>query len=300
MSTYDHVEPIEGLSPDIEQLALYFAKIMTSPHNQHAIVMFVGQAGTGKSWAATQLAVEVAKKVSERLKEGTPDDYFSFKETFATINRDEVKRVMTKPKKHAVILLDDIGVGWNARKYKDEFNIFLNDIIQTFRPNHNLVIMTMQASFLIDKVPRSLAHYLIEMDAAHFDEGFSLAKVFKINLKHRLGKLYYPYLSVGSVRYYRHIFRMPPPKLMKEYEKIRAEQLERLAKMKEEDETVIQIPQHRITDELAILVKHLSDNKIMSLREAAKQTGFAKSSLSEAITKLGITKDGRSDSLKVC
>lgn len=236
MSYLDHVEKVEGLQPDIASLSTYFAKIVTSRHNQHALVQIVGSAGTGKSWAGVKLAVETAKKIAEFRK--TPDwnEYYSFDNNLAVINRDEVKRVMTNPRMYNVIHLDDIGVGWNARKYKDDYNIYLNDIIQTFRPNHNLVIMTLQAGFLLDKVPRSLAHYLITMEQAYFDQGFTVAKVFQIKLKHLSGKIFYEYVNVDGATFIRHVFQSPAGELMEQYEQIRASQLEKLNKMKDDEQ----------------------------------------------------------------
>ncbi len=220
---------------DAESLADYFAQTITSKHNQHAIVRVVGAAGTGKSWGTVDLAVETSKLVAEYVG-GKPEDYYNFKNNLAVINKQDILRVMDDPAEYNILHLDDIGVGWNARKYKDDFNIFLNDIIQTFRPQHNLVLMTLQSGFLIDKVPRSLAHYEIEMEAANFDEGFSVAKVNRVVMKHKIGKLYYPYIFINGTKYIRHVFERQPDELMNEYEGIRATQLKKLNEVKEADE----------------------------------------------------------------
>lgn len=143
---------------------------------------------------------------------------------------------MSSPEKYNILHLDDIGVGWNARKYKDDFNIFLNDVIQTFRPQNNLVLMTLQSGFLIDKVPRALAHYEIEMESANFEEGFTIAKVNRIVLKHKTGDIHYPYIFINGTKYVRHIFEKPDEKLMAEYEWIRAEQLKKLKSLPDERE----------------------------------------------------------------
>lgn len=234
MTVYDHQEPKPGLLPDAESLSTMFAKIITSEHNQHAIVMIVGPGGSGKSWTGLKLASEIAKKVSE-IKGGEPEQYYNLHDTLAVINKDEIKRVMDNAKQYNIIHLDDIGVGWNARKYKDEFNIYLNDIIQTFRPNNNVLILTLQASFLIDKVPRSLVHYFIEMDQKIFDKGISIAKVFRVVLKQRSGKIFYEYIQEGGMKYLRYEFSQPDKKISNEYEKIRATQLKRMHEIQEKE-----------------------------------------------------------------
>lgn len=234
MTVTDHTEPIPGLYPDIEDLSTFFAKIITSKYNQHAIIMFVGAAGKGKSWAAVALARGVALRVSEILG-GVPDDYFNFKDTFATISKDEVKRVMTNPKKNTVILLDDVAAkAMNARNYRDQDNIDFNAILTTFRPNHNLVIMTTQAGFLLDKVPRSLSHFIVEMEQAYFDYGFTIAKVKAVVYKHSSQKMHFPYLQSGGQKYIRYIFNAPPSKIMSEYEEMREYQLNRASDEKQE------------------------------------------------------------------
>lgn len=217
-----------------ESLAEYFAEKITSNGNQHIILRIVGSAGTGKSWAGIELGIEVSKCVAA-IKGGTPEDYYSFERDLAVMSQTEVKRIMENPGKYHILHLDDVGVAWNARRFNNNFNIDMNDIIQTFRPNNNLVIMTMQSGFLVDKVPRSLAHYEIEMEQAHFDEGFTIAKVNKIVMKHKTGNLHYPYLYVDGCKYKRHIFESPPKEWTDKYEIERARQLE-LLKQPEEPE----------------------------------------------------------------
>ncbi len=233
MSLSDHAGFREEIVPTVEVLAKFFAEKITSPHNQHLMVRIVGSAGTGKSWAGLSLAVETAKHVNRILKGNSPTDYFDPKKNLAVINRNEIKRIMTNPGKYNILFLDDLAVAWNARRYKDDFNIFLNDIIQTFRPNNNLVIMTLQSGFLLDKVPRSLAHYHIEMEQQLFDYRISTAKVFEIVLKHRSEKIFYVYPKINGSTYVRYIFQAPDPELATDYENVRAEQLRKLSEEKD-------------------------------------------------------------------
>lgn len=216
-----------------DSLAEYLAEIILSKHNQHCILRLVGIAGTGKSWGAVDLAVEVSKIVAEK-KGGKPEDYYNFEQHLAVMDREDITRIMNNPGKYHILHLDDIGVPVNARKYKDKFNIDFNDVLQTFRPNNNLVIMTMQSGFLVDKVPRALAHYEIEMESANFDEGYTIAKVNRIVLKHKSGKIYYPYIFLNGVKYVRHIFEMQSTKLMNEYERIRGLKLQKLKEKNEQ------------------------------------------------------------------
>ena len=283
MGLFDHKDKIKDLKPDFESLGRYFAKHITSKHNQHSIIMIVGSGGTGKSYAGIDLARDIALHVAE-IKGGKPEDYFNFENNLAIINKDEIKRVMKDPGKYHIIDLDDIGVGWNARKYKDDFNIFLNNIIQTFRPNNNVIIMTLQASFLIDKVPRSLLHYHIEMEKAMFDLGITEAKVFKVVLKHRIGKIYHNYIEVNNTRYVKHIFRKPPDELMREYEELRAIQLKRMNEPEPEKEKIKKLSSKDMYFDVWVNLKE----KGFSLREIGRITHTDHTIVGDALKTSGL------------
>lgn len=219
-------------------LPTYFANIICSPDNQHAMVKVLGASGTGKSWAAIILAIETSKEVA-RIMGGKPEDYFNVKEHLATIGKEDIKRIMTNPKKCTILLLDDVAISYNARKFQDEFNIFINDLLQSFRPNHNLVIMTMQSDFLIDKVGRVLAHYTIIMDQAYFSLGITTAKVFKNVIQHlKKGEVYQQFLVEKNIKYVRHIFSAPDKDITNFYEEERARQLKKLKDDKDKEQEV--------------------------------------------------------------
>lgn len=235
MTWADHEErivPDDEL--DYSSLSGLFAKTITGPYNQHVVAMLVGMAGSGKSMAAMNLSLATAEKVAARVG-GESEDYFNMHDNLGIINRCEIERVLEKPRKYNVLWLDDIGVGWNARKFRQEFNMYLNDILQTFRPNNNLLLLSLQSTFLIDKVPRSLIHYLIEMDMKLFSKGMTIAKVFEVKLKHRSGKIHYEY-PVNVLKFPRYIFELPDKKLVEEYEGLRGEQFQKMLDMKKEEE----------------------------------------------------------------
>lgn len=222
------------MNNNADSLAQYFANITAGRHNQHAIVRVVGSAGTGKSYLGVGLCVEYAKCVAE-MRGGEWRDYFTFNKNMAVMDGERIKEIMTEPKKFSALFCDDVGVPLNARKFMSNDNISFNDTIQTFRPNNNLVVMTLQAGFLMDKVPRTLAHYEIEMERAEFDLGLTIAKVNKIVVKHKTGDIHYPYIFINGTKYKRHIAMMPDAELMTEYEQIRSKQLAKMEAKKQEE-----------------------------------------------------------------
>ncbi len=223
-----------------ENIGKFFASKVTSKHNQNVMIRFVAIAGMGKSWAALQLASEISYWISKKLG-GTPNDYFNFDKDFAVISLKKVDDVMRNAQKYHVILLDDIAAkAMNARNYASSESKDMNSIIQTWRPNHNALITTQQAGFLVDKVWRNLFNYQIEIVESHFNQGFVIAKVQQIVYKHNLDKTHYHYLIEGRNRYVRHIITAPPKEWQEAYEAERAIQLESIRKEDDEFETDIQ------------------------------------------------------------
>jgi len=269
-----------------DSLADYFADIITSKHNQHVIILIVGAAGTGKSWGGIDLASEIAKSVSERVG-GEPKDYYDFEKHLAVMSKDEVKRVMTKPGQYAIIHIDDAGVPLNSRKWQSDENIDFNSVLQTFRPNHNAVIITAQAGMLIDKVIRSIAHYIIEMDKNIFDLGISIAKVKHVKYNHQLGRPLYPFISINGNTYLNHIFEKPSKELTDRYEIIRAEQLKKLQESKEADDKGKSKASNKKSDILFDVWVTLKEQGF-SLREIGRMTHTDHAHIKTTLDKAGV------------
>jgi len=195
--------------------------IIGSKHNQHVLMAIIGRTGTGKSSAALQIAHETAKYMAS-LNSHSADYYFNI-DHVAIISEDEIIRVMSGIKKHGIYILDDIGVGWNSRKWNSKANIIMNNIIQTFRTWNNLLILTVPDDENIDKVPRNSLRYRIDMKEANFDMGYSLGAMQEFVRNFKFKKNYFPYPTNEGVKYVRVKFIRPPAELADEYEIRRAD-----------------------------------------------------------------------------
>lgn len=217
-------------------LGKFFADIVCSKHNQNVMIRFVAIAGMGKSWAAQRLAQQISYYIAKK-RGGTEDDYYNPKEDLAVISLDRVTHVMEHAKKYHVIVLDDVTAkAMNARNFATTSNKDLNAIVQTWRPNHNALITTQQASFLVDKVWKNLFNYQIEIIESHFDKGFVIAKVKRISYQHDKDKTYYPYIQEGNIRYVRCVITAPPKKWQQMYEEERAYQLKKIRELEQRKE----------------------------------------------------------------
>ncbi len=217
-----------------DNLVHFFAEKVLSG-NQHVVLTVLGGAGSGKSMFAGGLIIGLANYMGERLKRD-PRTLFNFTDNLACINLDRVQAIMNDPKEYNIIWLDDIAVALNSRTFYKASNIDFNDILQTFRPNKNIVILTTQYSFLLDKVPRTLSHFQVEMTHKIFEthRGIPLtaSKVHEIQYKHRTKETWYPFLQDEFGRYVQHITFKVPDVFLDEYDKIRANEFKRLIELK--------------------------------------------------------------------
>jgi len=219
------------------QIANEIARAITSKYNQHITLLIVGQPGSGKSWAAMDLAYQAAYAVS-RIVDGkyAPDGmwqkFFNL-DHMAIVTLDRVTNLMKHMRQYGIYILDDIGVGYNARDWQKNKNRKLNEIIQTFRTDNSCTIFTVPDRFLIDKVPRSLVEKYMEFEKSEqlFSkrggyESVNVYKYFNITSMKRDNKQFFAYMKDtldGANQYVRHIANKPPARLTVPYEKIRFE-----------------------------------------------------------------------------
>lgn len=212
--------------------------------NQHVLLSAFGGAGTGKSMFAGALIIGMANYLGKRLKRD-PREFFNYKDNLACINLDRVEAVMNAPSEYGILWLDDVGIALNARKFYKESSMDFNDILQSFRPNKNIVVLTTQYGFLIDRVPRTLSHYHVELTHKLFDTHnvpLSACKVFEVQHKQRSNETWYPFLRDDNGRYVQFVINKCPDVFLNEYDKIRSEEFKRMLQKKKETQEVQKSP----------------------------------------------------------
>lgn len=219
------IELREKLSPVITStsysISKAFARKVTSPRNQSVSMMTVGSMGDGKSSSNIMLAINCALQIA-RYKTGPWTKYFNL-DHIGILTKEEIYRVIEIDTKYAVVMPDDVGAAWNARKWSDAGNIMMNDILQTSRTENQIVLMTLPDSILIDKVPRALCQHLMTMEPPQYDKGVSVGKFFKIVRMARQDKTYFMYEDLGGLKYQKALFARPPQSFMGPYEKLRTD-----------------------------------------------------------------------------
>jgi len=194
----------------------HIAEIITGPDNQHVSITINGRTGSGKSNAAMRLASNVSRYVAE-IKGGKQEDYFNINHV-AIITNEEILKVMEVNKKYAEIIVDDAGVGMGSRNWQKEENKLLNNILMTMRTDNTCLIVTVPSSFMIDKIPRNLSHWFLEMESANFKKGFTTAKIFQVKQQPRSGKIYHMYPIIHGKKITRVAFKRAPDDVIIPYE----------------------------------------------------------------------------------
>ena len=216
-----------GLNKNADLLTMgkFFGDIITSTHNQHALINIIGKTGMGKSNASMYIGLSVAEYIAKKMG-GKPSDYFNI-DNIAIMKLDSIIPIMEDldKKRYNVIILDDIGASYSARDFQKSINKNINKIFQTFRDTNTLVILTMPDTFLIDKVARKLAHFQIELVEKRHDQGVSIGKLVQLVEQYRgSGKTHYHFIvDANGVKYPRVIFKRVHHELADQYEKKREE-----------------------------------------------------------------------------
>lgn len=204
---------------DVSSVSKMLFNRIRSGYKQHAIIKFIGDTGLGKSYALLGILERISFLMENHFG-GCAEDYFNI-DNVAIITQDEIKRVVRRFKKHGIYDFDDFGAGANARRAMTDENIILNDIVSTFRPNENILGMTVPKNRMIDVVQRELAHYNVEMSDPFFNIGFSTGTLF-IPEETSYGTIN-TYPIWNNQIYKRHVFCKPSDKLLKEYDERREE-----------------------------------------------------------------------------
>ena len=210
-------------STKFESISQYWVDIVTSKFDQDVSALFVGPKGSGKSSTVISICYEAAHKIAAWMNDGsTWDDYWNLHELTACILEEEATRLMNIQRRYVIKNFDDIGIGWGARKWRDEENMQKNDIIQINRTDNCIQCLSVPDQFLIDKVPRRLISHFIEMDEKFFEKGYTTIKMFKPIVAFREDKVLNPYLIVDRNKYVNYLIPQPPHDIWTEYKKMRA------------------------------------------------------------------------------
>lgn len=260
---------------------------ITGPFKQDVTMILSGPKGSGKSYTSLSMAYTVAKKVAEKKDndESKWQKYFDLERTVAIMSAADVYTVMKNMEDQNVIILDDVGVSMNSRKFASAGNNMMNDIFQTARTKQCFTILSSPASFIIDKVPRSLATWQATIAQSNHELGYNLLRITG-NVALSNGKVLNPYLRGGASRnrITRWIIHKPPQFLADAYDELRSIKTAELIESRGEE--LLEMEQNK--------GKSSRERKAEQYREKLKEVndliGTGDFTLKEALKKVGISK----------
>ncbi len=116
--------------------------------NQNALLCFVGQTGSGKSYASMSLALVL-------------DPEFSADRIYFDIGRFIEDLSQNKFRKGNVVIIDDSGISISNRNWQSIFNKAIGIIAQSFRFLNLIVIFNVPRVRFIELQVRSLIHFYL-------------------------------------------------------------------------------------------------------------------------------------------
>jgi hypothetical protein len=210
----------------VDSISKTCAEIVCGEFNDQITVLINGNRGTGKSNAILEIGVRTSQEIA-KIKGGEPKDYFTL-DNVAIITLDRVLDLLDNLKQFNIYALDDIGVGYSSREWQSDKNIRMNKIIQTFRTDNVVTLLSVPSKDLIDKVPRGMVDRYIETSKKnnYYKYGINLVKVFEIERLLRTKDKQLEILPVveemdGSHQYAKYVIRRAPAFITEPYEILR-------------------------------------------------------------------------------
>jgi len=179
--------------------------------NRNALLCFVGQTGSGKSWSALHFAELLDPTFSvDRV-------CFKAKEFMDLLDSGKLKR-------GNVIIFDEAAALMPSREFMSLTNRLLSYVLITFRHMNLIVIFIAPSIEMIDLNARKLFHYYFETKAINMTKELCYLKPMMIQENPRSGKLYFKYPRMrGGIKLISLRVHKPGADLIEAYEKKRKE-----------------------------------------------------------------------------
>jgi len=147
-------------------------RVLASPQN--ALILIIGETGSGKSYAGISLLYHLNKKHFLNKK-----PYEALKERIA-FTPQRFLEIIDKGnlQKGDVIIFDEPQVNYNSREFMSETNKLLNKLITTYRYRQLITIFCTPSKSFIDSQARKIINISIEMKLLNAKEGFSIGKPY--------------------------------------------------------------------------------------------------------------------------
>lgn len=170
-----------------------------------------GQTGTGKSMCALEFARLIDPEFNADKVVFTVKDFLELLKTL---------------KKGEVVVFDEAGVDFDARRSSSKKNVFFSNVLKTFRYRNIPTIFTLPHLAMLDKNARRLFHYWVKTHSIDYERNICWTRFYVINseddwsdaLKRYMVRVYDP-VTHAKRCIVRVGFRKPPQPLVDAYER---------------------------------------------------------------------------------
>lgn len=178
-------------------------------NNRNAVVMVVGDPGTGKSWSSIEMCEELDPTFdSTRIMFGIVD----------------LMRAIDSNKfpPGSCVILEEVGVIANNKRWYDKFVKALGDVLQTWRHKRIILFINAPDAGEVAKSVNRRIDFLLETLSIDYKNKEVIIKPLSVQVNKTSGKVYYKYLrrvtGRGPVKIKRIRVGLPSRDLLKYYE----------------------------------------------------------------------------------
>jgi len=207
--------------------------------NKNFLMAMIGGTGSGKSYAAVELARQLDPNFSVDRVIFTPQEFMAL--------------VNAGLPAGSVILFDEAGVSMDSRTWYSVMNKMINYVLQTFRHRNLIVIFTVPLLKFVDSNARNLFHAFCIMKQIKKTEKASYGSFYNLDINYRTGQVFTkkPRILSGQeqirVDYIR--FSMPPKPLVEAYERKRGAFTKKLNEDIESELTAIAAKEKQLSNQ---------------------------------------------------
>ena len=176
--------------------------------NKNCLIVITGETGSGKSFSSLKLGELIS-------------DDFNINNVVFTAEAFTSLLKSGTLKEGSVVVWDEAGVGLNSRLFWSVLNQAIFFIMQTFRADNIVCILTTPDISFIDVGIRKLMHFKVEVQRIDYIKKQVITKLFRIKPNPRTGKIYHKYLKnkkLRNAKLSRYRLGLPSEQLVKDYE----------------------------------------------------------------------------------
>jgi hypothetical protein len=172
---------------------------------KNVILCATGATGSGKSYACLQIAEQIDKNFT------TDHVFFDVKSLIHAVQNEKLKA-------GTVLILEEVGVNIDSRRFYSLVNKAMVYLTETFRSSRLILLLNLPSINGLDKRVRQLLHGVIDMRTIDTKENKSKCRFYIIQTNSITGKMYKKSLWAGGIKYRWVWFSKPTKPLLKIYE----------------------------------------------------------------------------------